>query len=79
MKKALFTILTLSFLSLAGSVVNDTNETSKEYIYASMPDNVFESILLKLGDQASVEEIVDHYLANKKRYDSLKDHQVITY
>ena len=43
---------------------------------ASMWDNVYESITLKLGDGCTVDEIAREYNANKSFYDSMTDDRV---
>ena len=43
---------------------------------ASMRDNVYESITLKLGDGCTVDEIAREYNANKSFYDSMTDDRV---
>lgn len=45
-------------------------------IVASMRDNVYESITLKLGDGCTVDEIAREYNANKSFYDSMTDDRV---
>ena len=45
-------------------------------IVASMRDNVYESITLKLGDGCTVDEIAREYNANKSFYDSMTDDHV---
>ena len=48
-------------------------------IWENMPDNIFESISLKLGDGASVEDIAKEYLNNRTKYDTLGENTVISY
>lgn len=45
-------------------------------IVASMRDNVYESITLKLGDGCTVDEIAREYNANKSFHDSMTDDRV---
>ena len=40
-------------------------------VYASIPDNVYESISLKLGDKADNEQIARYYIEHKDLYDNL--------
>ena len=53
-------------------------ETGSAEIVASMRDNVYESITLKLGDGCTVDEIAGEYNANKSFYDNLKDNEIQT-
>lgn len=53
------------------SPVHDAND-----VVASMRDNVYESITLKLGDGCTVDEIAREYNANKSFYDSMTDDHV---
>ena len=53
------------------SPVHDAND-----VVASMRDNVYESITLKLGDGCTVDEIAREYNANKSFHDSMTDDHV---
>lgn len=58
-------------VAISPSPVHDAND-----IVASMRDNVYESITLKLGDGCTVDDIAREYNANKSFYDNLKDNDV---
>lgn len=48
-----------------------THRDSIEIIFDAMPDNVFESISLKLGDDCADSTYVEEYLNNKEFYDTM--------
>lgn len=58
-------------MAISPSPVHDAND-----VVASMRDNVYESITLKLGDGCTVDEIAREYNANKSFYDSMTDDHV---
>lgn len=60
-------------VAISPSTVHDAND-----VVASMRDNVYESITLKLGDGCTVDEIAGEYNANKSFYDNLKDNEIQT-
>ena len=68
----LFTI-SVWVVAISPSPVHDSTD-----IVASMRDNVFESITLKLGDGCTVDEIAREYNANRSFYDNLKENEVQT-
>lgn len=78
MMKYLITSLTLTAISILVVVVSPSPVHDSTGIVASMRDNVFESITLKLGDGCTVDEIAREYNANKSFYDNLKENEVQT-
>lgn len=58
-------------VAISPSPVHDAND-----VVASMRDNVYESITLKLGDGYTVDEIAREYNANKSFYDSMTGNHV---
>ena len=60
-------------VAISPSPIHDAND-----IVASMRDNVYESITLKLGDGCTVDEIAGEYNGNKSFYDNLKDNEIQT-
>jgi hypothetical protein len=66
----MFTI-SAGVVAISPSPVHDAND-----VVASMRDNVYESITLKLGDGCTVDEIAREYNANKSFYDSMTDDHV---
>lgn len=68
----LFTI-SVWVVAISPSPVHDSTD-----IVASMRDNVYESITLKLGDGCTVDEIAREYNANRSFYDNLKYNEVQT-
>lgn len=72
MMKYLITSLILTAISILVVVVSPSPVHDSTGIVASMRDNVFESITLKLGDGCTVDEIAREYNANKSFYDNLK-------
>lgn len=75
--KYLITSLIITTISILVVVVSPPVHDSTG-IVASMRDNVFESITLKLGDGCTVDEIAREYNANKSFYDNLKENEVQT-
>lgn len=67
----ILTTISIMVVAISPSPVHDAND-----IVASMRDNVYESITLKLGDGCTVDEIAGEYNANKSFYDNLKDNDV---
>lgn len=62
--------------------MKDIRKNEIEYLYKvweEMPDNIFESIALKLGDGCTEIEIAREYLNNREKYDSLGEDTVINY
>lgn len=47
-----------------------TQELTEQIVY-TMPQEVYDTICLKLGDKCSDKQIADEYMSNKKYYDSL--------
>lgn len=78
MMKYLITSLILTAISILVVVVSPSPVHDSTGIVASMRDNVFESITLKLGDGCTVDEIAREYNANRSFYDNLKDNEVQT-
>lgn len=56
------------FLALMGSVGSMEYNDNRYY---SIPDAAFEVIILKLGDDASQQEIISEYQGDKAYYDTL--------
>lgn len=76
--KYLITSLIITTISILVVVVSPSPVHDSTGIVASMRDNVFESITLKLGDGYTVDEIAREYNANKSFYDNLKENEVQT-
>lgn len=76
--KYLITSLIITTISILVVVVSPSPVHDSTGIVASMRDNVFESITLKLGDGCTVDEIAREYNANKSFYDNLKENEVQT-
>ena len=89
MKKIFITLAALAALHFAdfqepttAEEMEQIRKEDREYLYGvweTMPDNIYESIALILGDGASVEDIAREYLNNRKKYDSLGEDTVISY
>lgn len=89
MKKIFITLAALAALHFAdfqepttAEEMEQIRKADSEYLYniwENMPDNIFESIYLKLGDGASVEDIAREYLNNRDKYDDLGENTVISY
>lgn len=69
----IITTISILVVAISPSPVHDSTD-----IVASMRDNVYESITLKLGDGCTVDEIAREYNANRSFYDNLKDNEVQT-
>jgi len=78
MMKYLITSLILTAISILVVVVSPSPVHDSSEIVASMRDNVYESITLKLGDGCTVDEIASEYNANRSFYDNLKDNEIQT-
>ncbi len=78
MMKYLITSLILTAISVWVVVISPSPVHDSTDIVASMRDNVYESITLKLGDGCTVDEIAREYNANRSFYDNLKDNEVQT-
>lgn len=78
MMKYLITSLILAAISIWVVIVSPSPVHDSSEIVASMRDNVYESITLKLGDGCTVDEIAREYNANKSFYDNLKENEVQT-
>lgn len=76
MMKYLITSLILTAISILVVVVSPSPVHDSSEIVASMRDNVYESITLKLGDGCTVDEIASEYNANRSFYDNLKDNEI---
>lgn len=76
--KYLITSLILTAISILVVVVSPSPVHDSSEIVASMRDNVYESITLKLGDGCTVDEIASEYNANRSFYDNLKDNEIQT-
>lgn len=76
--KYLITSLILTAISIWVVVVSPSPSLDASDIVASMRDNVYESITIKLGDGCTVDEIASEYNANKSFYDNLKENEVQT-
>lgn len=76
--KYLITSLIITTISILVVVVSPSPVHDSTGIVASMRDNVFESITLKLGDGCTVDDIAREYNANKSFYDNLKENEVQT-
>lgn len=76
--KYLITSLILTAISILVVVVSPSPVHDSSEIVASMRDNVYESITLKLGDGCTVDEIASEYNANRSFYDNLKENEVQT-
>lgn len=74
--KYLITSLIMFTISIWVVVVSPSPVHDANDIVASMRDNVYESITLKLGDGCTVDDIAREYNANKSFYDNLKDNDV---
>jgi hypothetical protein len=70
----IITAISAWVVAISPSPVHDSTD-----IVASMRDNVYESITLKLGDGCTVDEIAREYNANRSFYDNLKDNEVQTF
>lgn len=78
MMKYLITSLILTAISIWVVVVSPSPVHDSSEIVASMRDNVYKSITLKLGDGCTVDEIASEYNANRSFYDNLKDNEIQT-
>lgn len=78
MMKYLITSLIITAISAWVVAISPSPVHDSTGIVASMRDNVFESITLKLGDGCTVDEIAREYNANKSFYDNLKENEVQT-
>lgn len=78
MMKYLITSLILTAISILVVVVSPSPVHDANDVVASMRDNVYESITLKLGDGCTVDEIAREYNANRSFYDNLKDNEIQT-
>lgn len=78
MMKYLITSLILAAISIWVAIVSPSPVHDASDIVASMRDNVYESITLKLGDGCTVDEIASEYNANRSFYDNLKDNEIQT-
>lgn len=76
--KYLITSLVLFTISVWVGAISPSPVPGSAEIVASMRDNVYESITLKLGDGCTVDEIAGEYNANKSFYDNLKDNEIQT-
>lgn len=76
--KYLITSLVLFTISVWVVAISPSPHHDANDIVASMRDNVYESITLKLGDGCTVDEIAGEYNANKSFYDNLKDNEIQT-
>lgn len=76
--KYLITSLIITAISAWVVAISPSPVHDSTGIVASMRDNVFESITLKLGDGCTVDEIAREYNANKSFYDNLKENEVQT-
>ena len=76
--KYLITSLVLFSISVWVVAISPSPVPGSAEIVASMRDNVYESITLKLGDGCTVDEIAGEYNANKSFYDNLKDNEIQT-
>lgn len=74
--KYLITSLVLFTISVWVVAISPSPVPGSAEIVASMRDNVYESITLKLGDGCTVDEIAREYNANKSFYDSMTDGHV---
>jgi hypothetical protein len=74
--KYLITSLVLFTISVWVVAISPSPVPGSAEIVASMRDNVYESITLKLGDGCTVDEIAREYNANKSFYDSMTDDHV---
>lgn len=74
--KYLITSLVLFTISVWVVAISPSPVPGSAEIVASMRDNVYESITLKLGDGCTVDEIAREYNANKSFYDSMIDDHV---
>lgn len=74
--KYLITSLVLFTISVWVGAISPSPVPGSAEIVASMRDNVYESITLKLGDGCTVDEIAREYNANKSFYDSMTDDRV---
>lgn len=78
MMKYLITSLILTAISVWVVVISPSPVHDSSDIVASMRDNVYESITLKLGDGCTVDEIAREYNANRSFYDNLSDNEIQT-
>lgn len=69
----IITAISAWVVAISPSPVHDSTD-----IVASMRDNVYESITLKLGDGCTVDEIAREYNTNRSFYDNLKENEVQT-
>lgn len=76
--KYLITSLIITAISAWVVAISPSPVHDSTGIVASMRDNVYESITLKLGDGCTVDEIAREYNANKSFYDNLKENEVQT-
>lgn len=74
--KYLITSLIITTISAWVVAISPSPSMEANDIVASMRDNVYESITLKLGDGCTVDDIAREYNANKSFYDNLKDNDV---
>jgi hypothetical protein len=74
--KYLITSLVLFTISVWVVAISPSPVPGSAETVASMRDNVYESITLKLGDGCTVDEIAREYNANKSFYDSMTDDRV---
>lgn len=49
-----------------------SNEDYKEAVISSMPNTAYNKIRSELGNDCTIEEIIDQYKSNKPFYDSLQ-------
>lgn len=65
-------IMSVTYPSKRRILVNEaTHQDSIAVIYNEMPDNIFESISLKLGDHCADSMYVKEYLEHKAFYDAI--------
>lgn len=76
--KYLITSLIITAISAWVVAISPTPVHDPTGTVASMRDNVFESITIKLGDGCTVDEIAREYNANRSFYDNLKENEVQT-
>lgn len=74
--KYLITSLVLFTISVWVVAISPSPVPGSAETVASMRDNVYESITLKLGDGCTVDEIAREYNASKSFYDSMTDDRV---
>lgn len=76
--KYLITSLIITTISVWVGAISPSPVHDSSEIVASMRDNVYESITLKMGDGCTVDEIASEYNANRSFYDNLKENEVQT-